>query len=162
MQELAAALPLVLGCSSSVPSPPPSGASGSAAARPPAPAELEGAPAGLVTPAAGRVRQLHPGTSSTPFTWKAVLELAPDDPRVARTRAERSDEGFPEGWDAGDVGLVLYLRQVRAQGIETTTYGPLQFGYELPNGDQVMAYSHDQHHAGDSTGFTISVGPAGG
>ena len=166
----AAAILLVVGCSSSVPAPPPSRATGetssSASARPaagrPAGTALQCAPPGLVTPASGRVREILPGTRSSAFSWRAVLEIAPDDPIVARTKAEPDDEGFPETWDAGDVGLVLYLRQVRALGIETTTYGPLQFAYTLPSGDQVMAYSHDQHHGGDPTGFTIAVGPAGG
>jgi hypothetical protein len=112
-------------------------------------------------PAAGRVREI-PAAAGTPYSWWAVFELDADDPLVARTRAEPSDEGFPERWDAGDVGLALYLRQVRDLGIHATTHGPLQFSYQLPNGDEVMAFSHDQLHPGDPTGFTITVGPPGG
>src|SRR5690606_11466682 len=105
---------------------------------------------------------IDPGTGGAAFLWMAVLEVAPDDPLVARTRAEPGDEGFSERWDAGDVGLVLYLRQVRAEGIDVTTYGPLSFTYVLPGGDQVTAYSHDELHRDDPTGFTILVAPVGG
>lgn len=115
-------------------------------------------PAGVVLPAVGRSREVLGGTGKTAYYWKAVYEVAPDDPAIISALA--SDDALP-GWDAGDAALHLYESQIEAAGLELTR-GPGTTMY-YPIGDLVVtASSGSQFHLNDPTGFTIFVGPAGG
>lgn len=98
------------------------------------------------------------GTKKTAYFWKSIYEVDPADPTIVSALA--SDDATPT-WDAGDAALHLYEDQLEAAGVDLTR-GPGTAMYYQTGDLVVSANSGSQFHRDDATGFTISVGPAGG
>lgn len=113
-------------------------------------------PPGVVLPEIGTVRGVEPGNTRTAYSWKATFDVDASAPKIAAL-VEAGDAA-----DAGDAGALLYRAQVETTGADVTSYGA---GAMYPIGDGssvVMVLCSDQYHPDDPTGFSISVGPAGG
>ena len=113
-------------------------------------------PEGVLLPKVGKVREVEPGARNTAYSWKAIFEVDPSDPQVAALVVTG------EAKDAGDAGALLYRKQLQAATIELSMYGP-ESTYMIDGGASVVSVlSTDQFHPDDPTGFSLSVGPAGG
>jgi hypothetical protein len=159
--QTAAITVLILGaCSPSKPTDRPAGAGSAARPAAVAPAApVPPPPDGVILPAIGHLRSVVAGDRTTAYTWKAVYEASEAD--VGPHRSKVADE-IIGSMDTGDVASVLYAAQVRAAGVEVTTMGA-SFSYMIQGGSlAVTVRSDDDFHKGDPSGFTISVGVAGG
>lgn len=125
----------------------------------PAPPVAPPPPAGTILPRTARLRSAHAGDRTTSYTWKAVYEVDPADPSVAKRLESETAQGLT--LDPGDIGAALYLDEVRAAGIADTNYGT-GFSYSIAGGLVVIVRPDDDFHRGDPNGYTISIGPAGG
>ncbi len=116
-------------------------------------------PDGVILPSIGHVRSVAAGDNTTAYVWKAIYEASEADIREGRATVADS---LTSNMDTGDIASVLYAAQVRAAGIEVSSMGA-GFSYTIQGGSlAVIVRPDDDFHKGDPTGFTISVGVAGG
>jgi hypothetical protein len=159
--QIAAITALTLGaCSTSKSKDRPAGAASTAQPAPVAPASVVPAPPdGVILPAIGRARSVVAGDRTTSYTWKAVYEASEADVQPGRPSVA---DVTTSNMDTGDIASLLYAAQVRAAGVEISTMGA-GFSYAIQGGSlAVIVRSDDDVHKGDPSGFTISVGVAGG
>lgn len=117
-------------------------------------------PAGVVLPRSAKLRVVHPGDAKTAYVWQAIYDADAQHPAVKQALEAATKDGLT--LDAGDAAVSVYADELRAAGVEVSDLmGGFMYRVE-PGTLDVIVRSDDDFHRGDPTGFTISVGPAGG